>query len=149
MSKKLIPILVLLISLSGFAQRGGKMNERIKAQKTAFITEKLDLSVDEAAKFWPIYNEIESKKEELRKKSSLKRKAKGPDDLTEKEAKALLNEMLDIEDKKHKLNRELVSKLSNVISSKKIMRLMRAEREFDRRLLKRLKEMRGKREKKE
>ncbi len=143
--KKILPILVLLVGLSGFAQRGEKMNERIKAQKTAFITEQLNLSADEAAKFWPIYNEIESKKVELRKKSSLKRKTKRPDDLTEKEAKALLNEMLDIEDKKHKLNRELVSKLSNVISSKKIMHLMRAEREFDRKLLKRLREMREKR----
>jgi hypothetical protein len=53
--------------------------------------------------------------------------------------------MLDIEDQKHQLHRELVTKLSDVISSKKIIRLMRAEREFDRKLLKRLREMREKR----
>ena len=85
--KKLIPILVLLISFSGFAQRGAKMNERIKAQKTAFITERLSLTADEAEKFWPIYNEIETKKKALRKKSTLKRKEKHPDELTEKETK--------------------------------------------------------------
>ena len=55
--------------------------------------------------------------------------------------------MLDIEDQKHQLHRELVTKLTGVISSKKIIRLMRAEREFDRRLLKRLKEMHEKRPK--
>jgi len=57
--------------------------------------------------------------------------------------------MLDIEDQKHKLNRDLVSKLSNIISSKKIIALMRAEREFDRRLLKHLREIHEKRGKKD
>jgi len=146
--KKLIPIVILFLSISTFAQDRERMNERIKAQKIAFITDKLSLTSDEAEKFWPIYNAIEAKKEALRKKSSLKRKAKRPEDLSEKEAKILINEMLDIEDEKHKLIRELVSKLDNVISSKKIMRLMRAEREFDRKLLNRLKEMREKRSKK-
>ena len=75
MTKKLIPILILFISVSAFAQRGEKMNERIKAQKIAFITEKLSLTSEEAQEFWPIYNEIEAKKETLRKKSSLKRKS--------------------------------------------------------------------------
>lgn len=149
MSKKLIPILILFVSLSAFAQKDKKMGERIKAQKIAFITEKLSLTSEEAEKFWPIYNEIEAKKETLREKSPLKRKAKKPEDLTEKEAKTLLNEMLDLEDQKHQLHRELVTKLSGIISSKKIIRLMRAEREFDRRLLKRLKEMREKRPKRD
>ena len=54
--------------------------------------------------------------------------------------------MLDIEDQKHELNRELVSKLEEVISSKKIIALMRAEREFDRKLLDRLKEFKDRRQ---
>lgn len=149
MSKRLIPIVILLFSITSFAQGGEKTKERIKAQKIAFITEKLDLTSEEAQKFWPVYNDIETKKEKLRKKSTLKRRQKRPEDLTEQEAKVLLNEMLNIEDQKHKLNRELVSKLSNVISSKKIMRLMRAEREFDRRLLQRLREMKEKRSKRD
>ena len=57
--KRLIPILVLLIGLSGYAQRDGRMNERIKAQKVAFITEKLSLTAEEAQQFWPIYNAFE------------------------------------------------------------------------------------------
>ena len=144
--KRLIPILILLVSFSSFAQGGEKIKERIKAQKIAFITEKLSLTSEEAQQFWPIYNEIEAKKETLRKESTLKRKAKKPDDLTEKEAETLLNEMLDIEDQKHQLQRELVTKLSNIISSKKIIQLMRAEREFDRKLLDRLKEFKDRRQ---
>ena len=44
MSKRLIPILILLVSFTGFAQRGGEIQEKIKAQKIAFITDKLELT---------------------------------------------------------------------------------------------------------
>ena len=145
--KKLIPLVVVLISVSAFAQRGGKIAERIKTQKIAFITEKLNLSSEEAQQFWPVYNEIEAKKEALRKESMSKRKGKRPEDLSDKEAKTLLNEMLNIEDQRHQLQRELVSKLEGVISSKKILKLMRVEREFDRKLLDKLKEQRQRRKK--
>lgn len=138
--------MLLLTSATNFAQGGEKIKERIKAQKIAFITDKLDLTSEEAQQFWPIYNDIESRKEALKQESTKKRKAKKPDDLTEKEAKALLDEMLDIEDQKHKLNRELISKLEKVISSKKIIALMRAEHEFDRKLLDKFKEFRERRQ---
>ena len=90
---------------------------------------------------------IEAKKEALRKESMSKRKGKRPEDLSDKEAKTLLNEMLNIEDQRHQLQRELVSKLEGVISSKKILKLMRVEREFDRKLLDKLKEQRQRRKK--
>ncbi|GAB5564538.1 MAG: hypothetical protein Wins2KO_16010 [Winogradskyella sp.] len=144
--KRTITVLILLVSLSGFAQRGGKMmHERIKSQKIAFITERLNLTSEEAEKFWPIYNEIEEKKHELREKSSLKKIGKRPADMTEAEADILLQEMLKMKDERHALDKELISKLSDVISSKKIIALMRAEREFDKKLIERLKQRREKR----
>jgi hypothetical protein len=39
--------------LSGLAQNGN----RLEALKIAYITKKLDLSPEEAQKFWPIYNQ--------------------------------------------------------------------------------------------
>ena len=44
-----------------------KLKERIKAQKVAFITERLDLSSKEAQQFWPIYNAFEDKIDDMRK----------------------------------------------------------------------------------
>ena len=64
--KKTLVIIALIFSVTLFAQRPGK--EKIKAFKTAFITEKLDLSQTEAQKFWPIYNEFEKKLENLRQR---------------------------------------------------------------------------------
>ena len=51
--------LILVFSKEVSAQEGGK--ERIRAYKTAYITQELDLSSSEAEKFWPVYNEYDKK----------------------------------------------------------------------------------------
>ena len=38
---------------------------RIESMKVAYITNKLDLTPEEARKFWPVYNSWQNKKEEL------------------------------------------------------------------------------------
>jgi len=59
-------MLTLFICFNAYSQRDGKMHERIKAQKVAFITERLNLSPEEAQKFWPIYNSFENKANKIR-----------------------------------------------------------------------------------
>ncbi len=151
MSKKLIPLLVLLISLSAFAQRSGKMNDRIKAQKIAFITEKLDLTSDEAAKFWPIYNAFEKRREKIKTEDLRAVKVKMRDDpnMSDSEADRLLKKLIKAENDLHDAKLTLVKELKTAISSKKIIRLRAAEDEFNRALLRRLKEMREKRDKRD
>lgn len=59
---------ILLIALSVFgiaflkAQDGntGKRGEKIQALKIAFITQKLELTSEEAQKFWPVYGQYEN-----------------------------------------------------------------------------------------
>ena len=66
-------LLVILLILTGFcsglnAQGCGdncKKKEQIKAQKVAFITDKLQLTVEEAQQFWPVYNELDKKSEDI------------------------------------------------------------------------------------
>ena len=148
--KKIITILVLLISFSAFAQRGGKMNERIKAQKTAFITDKLSLTADEAAKFWPIYNAFEVKQDKIKSKDlkAVKKKIRSNPDMSDAEADELLSKILKAEKELHEARTQLVKDLKKVISSKKIIRLKAAEDEFNRKLLQRLREFREKRKNK-
>lgn len=55
---------LILLSVSGFAQmdkKPGRDNdwEEIKAEKVGFITGRLDLTVEEAQVFWPVYNKFE------------------------------------------------------------------------------------------
>ena len=64
--KKILLITLLLITTTNvFAQRQHRF-ERIKALKTAYITEKVDLSSSEAEKFWPIYNKYEKELHQLK-----------------------------------------------------------------------------------
>ena len=145
--KKILPIAFLIISLSGFSQPDGKMRERIKAQKTSFITEKLDLSADEAAKFWPVYNSFEAKENALKKESSERRKKVDLNSISENDAKKLLTEIDGMMLKKHQLQSQLIKDLLKVIPAKKVILLNRAEKEFNRKILERLREYRGKRQK--
>jgi hypothetical protein len=41
--------------------------ERVQALKVKFINDRLGLTSDESAKFWPVYNEFESKRDDIRK----------------------------------------------------------------------------------
>lgn len=146
--KKFIAIIgLVLLSFSTFAQGGEKMRERIKAQKIAFITEQLNLTPDEATKFWPVYNQFEAKTEKVRNEDmrNIKMKMRNNPDMSESEADTLLQDLITAEDKMHRAKIDLMNDLKGIISSKKIIRLKRAEDEFNRKLLERLKELRNKR----
>jgi len=125
-----------------------KNREKIRSLKTAYITTALDLTSKEAEKFWPIYNAYDKKVASLRfeKMRDLRNKVRTREDfnaLKEKDAKNLLNDFLKIErdilDAKSKLNTQLLK----VISGKKILKLYKAEDDFNRRLLQRLRNRPG------
>ena len=66
---KLITILLFCFSIGTVAQPGSRFKEKkeqIKSLKVAFITNELNLTPDEAAKFWPIFNAFDAKQTELR-----------------------------------------------------------------------------------
>lgn len=144
--KKLIPILILFISFSAFAQRGEQIEERIKAQKIAFISDKLQLTSEEAQQFWPIYNAFEAKVDKIKNEDlrSIKQEIRRGN-VSDKRADELLADLLEAESKMHEAKLQLVKDLKEVISSKKIMQLKAAEDQFNRVLIERLKKIRDKR----
>ncbi|MEC4005657.1 sensor of ECF-type sigma factor [Flavobacterium sp. SUN052] len=141
---KLLTIALFFISITSFAQDGlvkerfKEKKEQIKALKVAFITSELDLTPDEAAKFWPLFNAFEDKQQEIRKqkmKAFMDRSDNGVDKLTEKEATALLTQMENTEEELYQLKKKFVSSLKGVLPAKKILKLKKAEEEFSKKLL--------------
>ena len=122
----------------------------MKAFKIAYITEQLDLNAIEAEKFWPIYNEFGSKIEALRKesRSNIFEKIKGENinNLSEAEANVIINDITLMKDKELQYRKDLLNELKSIIPSIKILKLERAEDNFKKKLLKRLKKHREKRE---
>jgi hypothetical protein len=139
-------MLFLLISSLSFAQDFKERREKVKALKVAFITEKLELTTEEAQKFWPIYNVFDDNQSELRHekmRAILNRFRPGNvDKLSEKEASVLLVQIEKIEEDLFNLRKKFIKDLQNVISAKKIIKLKKAEEDFNRELLKQMREKR-------
>ena len=136
MKKKLLFITVFLVCiLSSVAQN--KNRDRIKMLKISFISNAIDLTPNEAEKFWPIYNQHDTKIKQL--KSQLERgnfnNSEGLDSMSDKKAKELIDNILNKEGEILKLKKELVKELASVISAKKILKLQKAEHDFNRRML--------------
>jgi hypothetical protein len=146
MKTKIIISVFLLFTSITFGQNFKEKREKIKALKVAFITEQLELTTDEAQKFWPIYNANEEKQFELRHKKmrSIINKFEngGLEKLSDKEASLLIDQIETIEDELHASKKAYIKELKTVISAKKIIKLKKAEDEFNKKLLK---QFRGKR----
>lgn len=120
------------------AQERGR--ERIKAYKTAYITQELDLSSKEAEKFWPIYNQydkklFELKVREVKKSKQLIKEAGGPDALNDEEAQNVLSKMLSTEKEASIAREKMYTKLSKVLTPQKLLKLYNVENNFNRKLL--------------
>ncbi len=67
--KKYLLVLTLFFSTLSLLKaqngNGGKRAEKIQALKIAFITQKLELTSEEAQKFWPVYGQYENEMRSL------------------------------------------------------------------------------------
>jgi hypothetical protein len=139
--RKLYTLLFIFISISFYAQgeRIKEKKEQIKAMKVAFLTTELNLTSSEAEKFWPIYNTFDDKQFELRHqkmKGSLRKMDDNElDQLSEKEANALLTQIENNEEELFNLRKKFISNLRGVLPSVKIIKLRKAEEDFNRKLL--------------
>ncbi|WP_445454569.1 sensor of ECF-type sigma factor [Flavobacterium sp. 25HG05S-40] len=140
--KNIFKLLIVLISVNAIAQDGPfirKKKEQLKSLKVAFITSELSLTSEEAAKFWPLYNAYEQKQQDIRKeklKGYLDRMDQESfDNLSDKEAATILTNIENSEDELHQAKKKFVASLKGVISPLKILKLKKAEENFNRKLL--------------
>jgi len=117
-------------------------HKKIEAQRIAFITKELDLTPAEAKIFWPVYNEYNSKRHELRNSSHnsddlTKEKI---EKLTEKEASQILEAQITEVQKYLDLRKEYHTKFKSVLPAVKVLKLYNAEREFQKMLIDKLRQ---------
>lgn len=146
-TRYITPILMLLLMVFSFdaysqpprGQRGQK-RERVKQLKIAYFTEELDLSEEEAEKFWPIYNEMEEKIRAEKKKARTATESikNGIDSMSDSEVESKMKETLDARIKESQLQKDYLVKIGNVIGFKKAAKVVSLEAQFKRELVKRL-----------
>jgi hypothetical protein len=146
MKQLVICMMVLLLGANTAMTQGikddmdGPLRQRVEAQRVAFLTQKLDLSPEESAAFWPIYNEFRDEQHKLRKDA---RPAKMPRNMTDDEAEAFIEAQLDQESAVIALKRKYFARLQEVVGPQKVAQLGQAEMAFNREVINTLRERMG------
>jgi hypothetical protein len=126
--KHFLTILFLICTLSVVAQNDlSQDNEggRIEALKIAYITKKLNLSPNEAQKFWPIYNNYANEMRDVRREQ---RRNNGSE--------------LETEEKYLRIRKKYNTEFSRALNPDKVNTFFRSEKDFGNYLQKELNERR-------
>ena len=134
MKRLTIALLILGMSFGSMAQEKETQRENRKAQKIAFISTKLELSTEEAEKFWPVYNASEAEFKRLKKehKAAMGEKKK-ISEMSDTEVEKLLDSGLEIQQKELDIRKKYLVKFKEVLPMKKVAKLTRIEHEFRKR----------------
>lgn len=143
--KKIYTLLLFFVTFIGFSQDAEDRMERIKALRIAYISDKLQLTPEEAQKFWPVFNQFDDKHSDLQKQKRQLIKKLRPEnaaELSEKESAKLMDEDERLENEIQQNRRQLVKDLQGVVPNQKILMLRQIEVEFKQKLLKQIQKRR-------
>jgi hypothetical protein len=138
--KKIILFITIVLLISATAKSQQMNKEKIKLLKTSYITDALSLTSTEAEKFWPVYNLYMDHIKKLKKsgEKDIHREIMtngGIDAISEKQAQEYINISLKLQENIYNNKKEMTEKLLNILPPKKILKLQKAERDFNRRML--------------
>ncbi|MEP1032147.1 hypothetical protein [Ekhidna sp.] len=144
--KKVILVIAVCVSLSALGQSPEAM-KKIEAAKIALITERLELSPQQAEKFWPIYREFGKQRLEIRKDFDHARRTFDPNRASEEENKKMLEMANQVKERQLKLERAYSDRILKVITTRQLNNLRKAENDFKEMLLRRIRAEQMKRQK--
>jgi hypothetical protein len=143
--------ILMLFMLLGFTLKAQDKKDKIEAMHSAYITEKVGLTQDEAQKFWPIYNQYHADMEELQKQRRQNARtikdAGGIDNMKDEEVQKLIANEIDIKSRELDLRKKYIVQFETVLSVKKVAKFFIAEEQFKLYLLEQLKKRRQGQEK--
>lgn len=140
---KIVALLLVIVSPSVLVAQGKA--EKVEQLKIAYFTKELNLTSQEAEKFWPVYNEMEKKIKTIRKerRKTFKELEVHGDSLSVEVVKKHTNSLFDSEIAEVNIKKEYYTKIGGIIGYKKATKVYKIERDFKRELLIRLKEHKG------
>jgi len=146
--RHLLVFITLTLSLSLSAQTTDP-EKALKAEKVTFLTNKLQLTADEAKVFWPIYDEYWERKIAIQneRRKFVEEFAKDMDKLSEADIINYTNRYVNSSKQETDLLEEFNTKLKTILPPKKIMLLYQSNYDFKDYLLKKVKESRKEKKK--
>ena len=131
-------LMLMLSAMSGEAMAQRPSHEKLESVRIALITERLSLTPEEAQQFWPVYNQINEKRKQLKREGFRQRRIDNTDSLTDEQAQARIEAYLNLRRQELALEEEAAERYATVLSPKQVLQLFRAERDFQRMMLKQL-----------
>lgn len=140
--KHLLLVFALIAAFAASAQPSEERIERLKQLKVAYLSDVLQLTVEEGQQFWPLYNAYEAKREAAFKQrralwTTLSKQANSSSEKALFDALAAeraLNEELHIETEAY------ARKVLPILGVTRTAKLLSAEEEFRERLMRELRE---------
>ena len=120
--------------------------DQLKAQKIAFFTEKLNLTPQEAEKFWPVYNEYWDRKNQIikEKRAAMNYSEENINKLTDGEVTKYVDLYINFQKHETDLLIEFNDRFKSVLPHSKVLKLYQTDYDFKNYLIRQLKESRQK-----
>ena len=106
-------LLILLLAMGSLLNAKAQDGEKLQALKIAWLTKKLDLSPEEAQRFWPVYNKYTEEIRGIRQEQKQK-------NTTE----------LDVEDKILNVRKKYNGEFAKALNPEKVNTFFRSEKDF-------------------
>lgn len=120
------------------AQNNPNGREKIESAKIGMITNRLNLTTDQAPQFWAVYNEYNAKKQELNRRIRQLNNEPSRSNMNDNQLVNGLREVNSTKQKLADLDEEYMSRFLKVISPAQLAELYKTEQVFNQILLKRL-----------
>jgi Spy/CpxP family protein refolding chaperone len=126
---------------TSFAQRRSEEEmKKIQDAKVAIITNRINLTPEQSAVFWPVYNEYAQKRRDLHRAQRKIINDKKSEGKTDEQVLDNLKEVQELKQKELDLEKEYQNRFLKVISANQVVELYKAERTFNEMLIQRLKQ---------
>ncbi len=133
--------LFTLLAVSGIQAQTPK--EKIEQYRIAFITKELNLTVEEARLFWPVYDKYRADLESLRANNKQDLDNIDYTKLTEEEAEKKAKEMFAFKQAELDLQKKYYAEFRKALPAVKVLRLVKAEADFRQKLVELLQKRQG------
>ena len=111
---------------------------KLEAARIAMITERLNLTPEQAEKFWPIYNQFAQERRAMQQEVLKARQGLDMNNLSEEQSQQLVDAQLKYRQDNVNLENKYAEMLTKVITAKQLVALKKAEDDFRAMILRRL-----------
>lgn len=144
--KKYLSILLIFFSFNLVAQQKPSIDKsEIRAAKLAFMEKEMNLTAAESAAFWPVYQEFEKQRMEIKRemgKLGIAHRGEQAANLSADDLDKMMEKFFELRQKELDLEKLYHQKFRAILSAEKTAAAYKAERKFQMEVLRTLKQSR-------